>query len=136
MSKNKIELYLEEFQLSNETDALIFEIDGYYTILLNSLCFHSNAEIRTAIAHEIGHCMTGSTHRVSSPLDLIEKHEFQANKWAAERYLPFCELRKAMYNGYTEVWQLADYFNFTDEFVRWALHYYTENCGLSFNEAS
>ena len=81
--------------------------------------------MKGAIVHEVGHCATGCTHKVSSSLDLISKHEFKANRWAIERYLPFDEMNKAMKLGFVEPWALADYFDFPEEFIIKAIRYYT-----------
>lgn len=75
--------------------------------------------------HEIGHCATGCTHKVSSQLDLIAKHEYKANRWAIEKYVPFEQLNLAMSNGYTEIWQLSEYFDLSEEFIKKAISYYT-----------
>ena len=32
--------------------------------------------------------------------------------------------------------KIAKYFDVSEKAIRWALSYYTENCGMSFNEAS
>ncbi len=77
--------------------------------------------MKSAIAHEVGHCATGCTHKVSSPLDLVEKHEFKANRWAIERYLPFEAMNDAMEHGYVETWALADYFDLSEDFIVMAI---------------
>jgi hypothetical protein len=38
------------------------------------------AEETVCVAHEAGHIETGSTHALNSPYDLIERHEYRANK--------------------------------------------------------
>ena len=88
--------------------------------------------MKEAIAHEAGHCATGCTHKISSPLDLVAKHEYKANRWAIERYLPFNDINSAIKAGYTEPWELADYFNVTEKFIRKAIRYYTECRGNHF----
>jgi hypothetical protein len=88
--------------------------------------------MKEAIAHEAGHCATGCTHKVSSSLDLVAKHEYKADRWAIERYLPFNDINAAVKDGHTETWDLADYFNVSEKFIRKALHYYTGPRGKHF----
>lgn len=105
-------------------DAATIEMNGEFGIFLDLACFETLKTYREALAHELGHCATGCTHKVSSPCDLIEKHEYKANRWAIENYIPFDELRNAIKQGYTERWQLAEYFDFPESFVEKALDYY------------
>jgi Zn-dependent peptidase ImmA (M78 family) len=130
---NDIKLY--QYDIGNMKSATI-ELSGKYAIFADISRIGSIKEAKRALAHEIGHCATGATHKVCSPLDLVGQHEYKANRWAVERFLPFDELQQAMKDGYTELWQLAEYFNISERAIRWALHYYTENRGMSFNEAS
>ena len=107
-----------------------------YSIVLDTSKVKTIAQIKTTLSHEIGHCATGCTHHLDSPLDLIGQHEYRANRWAVDRFLPFDKLQQAMQDVYTQPWELAEYFDVSEKAVRWALQYYTENRGLSFNEAS
>lgn len=91
------------------------------------------AQRNQVLAHEQGHCATGALHKPSSPYDLIAKHEQTADRWAFEHYLPFDELCAAMRTGLTEPWQLAEWYDFPEAFVRRALAYYQEVKGLSFD---
>lgn len=75
--------------------------------------------------HEGGHYATGTTHEVCSPWDLVEKHEYSADKWAVEHAVTPEALDDAVAAGYTEIWQLADYFGVTEDFMRKAVCWYT-----------
>ena len=103
-----------------------------YAVFLDSACFQSLRRMKSILAHEIGHCATGCTHRVSSPLDLVEKHEYKATRWAIERYLPFAALQEAMAEGFCQPWELAEYFDVSEQLVRQALQYYTGPKALRF----
>lgn len=105
-------------------DAATIEINGRYGIFLDLSCFDSIPKYKAMLAHELGHCATGCTQKVSSPLDLIEKHEYKANKWAVEQYIPFDVLSAALKDGYTERWQLAEYFDMPEQFIQVALDYH------------
>lgn len=105
-------------------DPATIEINGKYGIFLDLSCFDSIPKYKAMLAHELGHCATGCTQKVSSPLDLIEKHEYKANKWAVEQYIPFDVLSAALKDGYTERWQLAEYFDMPEQFIQVALDYH------------
>lgn len=85
---------------------------------------HSSAEELVVVAHEGGHISTGATHKVNSPYDLIEKHEYKADKWAVQKLIPEEELDEAVASGCTELWQLAEHFAVTEEFMRKAVCWY------------
>ncbi len=108
------------------TDAATIEVDGEYGIFLDFDRFGSMSEFYWALIHEISHCATGCTHAVSSPYDLVCKHEYKANRRAIETYLPAKTLRAAIAAGYTEPWQLAEYFGLPERAVRLALEYWTK----------
>lgn len=112
--------------------AATVEVAGRYGIFVDFDRLGSLQEFKAALAHELGHCATGCTHRVSSPYDLVCRHEYKANRWAIQRYLPFEEMQRAMNAGYTEPWQLAEYFQLPEAAVRRALTYYLRVRGLRF----
>ena len=113
------------------TDAATLEMEGRYAIFLDFDQFPTVADYTAALAHEMGHCATGATHKVSSPYDLVSRHEYRANRWAYERYLPFSHLQSLMAQGYTEPWQLAEITDLPESLIRQAITYYTQCRGLS-----
>lgn len=113
------------------TDAATLEMEGRYAIFLDFDQFPTVADYTAALAHEMGHCATGATHKVSSPYDLVSRHEYRANRWAYERYLPFSQLQSLMAQGYTEPWQLAEITDLPESLIRQAITYYTQCRGLS-----
>lgn len=116
--------------------AATIEVGGRYGIFVDFDQLGDLREFKAALAHELGHCATGCTHRVSSPYDLVCRHEYKANRWAIQRYLPFEALQRAMNAGYTEPWQLAEYFQLPEDAVRQALTYYLRVRGLRFAPAA
>lgn len=114
------------------SDAAIIEIDGCYGLFIDTSQITSIAEELVTIAHEAGHIFTGSTYKLASPYSVIQKHENTANKWAIKKLLPFDEMKRAMDNGLTTKYELADFFEVTEDFVQMAFDYYTGPCGLSF----
>ena len=106
------------------SDAAVVECDGVYGLFVDSSQFRSTSEECVAVAHDAGHIMTGTTHRVNSRLDLITRHENRADRWAIQKLIPVCDFDQAVGSGLTEVWQLADFFNVTEEFMRKAICLY------------
>lgn len=130
LDKQQIHLYLRNIGFSQ---AATIEYRGKYAVFLDPACFSSLRNMKAVLAHEIGHCATGCTHRISSPIDLVERHEYKANRWAIELCLPFETLQQAMQEGFQEPWQLAEYFEMPEEFIRRALAYYTGPRALRFD---
>lgn len=121
MEKEKVSLFPYEV---GEEKSVTIEINNQYAIFLDTFRVKTVTETKWILAHELGHCATGCTHKVSSSLDLVEKHEYKANKWAIERYIPFEKLSAAIQEGYSERWQLAEYFDMPEPFIEKALNYY------------
>lgn len=59
-----------------------------------------------------------------SPFSLIEQQEYRANKWAIKKLIPKNELEQAIKEGNEEIWQLAEYFDITEDMVRFAYWVY------------
>lgn len=108
--------------------------DGsYYAIFLDFTKIRSTRLLRGVCAHELGHAATGALHKVSSPYDLVERSEYRANRWAAEQFLNESDFRAAFAEGYTEPWELAEYFDLPEDDIKNALTYWTERRGVNFN---
>ena len=73
---------------------------------------------RVHLSHELGHCVTGSFYNIYSPADNRRRHENRADKWAIRQLIPVDALDDAIALGYTEIWELADYFGVTEDFIR------------------
>ena len=84
----------------------------------------TNAEKKIRLADELGHCTQSAFYNRWSSCDLVSRHEYRANRWACEQLIPKEEMEIAMKKGYCEVWQLAEYFDVTEELVRKACWIY------------
>ncbi len=105
--------------------------DGdYYAIFLDFSKIRSTRLLKGVCSHELGHAATGALHKVASPFELVERSEYRANRWAAEHFLPASEFREAFAAGYTELWQLSEFFDLPEEDVKKALVYWTERRGM------
>lgn len=80
---------------------------------------------KVRLAHELGHCMTGSFYNRHAPRDIRAKHEYQADKWAVEHTITPEELDDAVALGHTDLWSLAEHFGVTEDFMRKAVCWYT-----------
>lgn len=90
--------------------------DGW--IAIDRTKFETEAAFKTALAHEIGHVETGSFYSTLTPFYTRAKCEYKANKKAIQMLIPRDRFNHAVKNGYNEVWQLAEYFDVTEQFVR------------------
>ncbi|MFZ2537990.1 MAG: ImmA/IrrE family metallo-endopeptidase [Oscillospiraceae bacterium] len=84
----------------------------------------STGNEKACLAHELGHCETGSLYNEYTPFDIIDKHERTANKWAIEKLVTEDELHDAVRMGYSEMWELAEYFDIPQEFMQKIVYYY------------
>lgn len=108
---------------------------GDYAIFLDFTKIHSTRLLRSVCCHELGHAATGALHKVNSPFELVERNEYRANRWAAENFLTDEDFRSAFAEGYTELWQLAEYFDLPEKDVAWALDFWKNSKGIDFNQA-
>ena len=121
LKRQNISLYVYDV---GPEKSVTMEVNKKYAVFIDPFRIDSISEIKRVLIHETGHCATGCTHRVSSPLDLIAKHEYKANRWAIEHYIPFKELQDAISQGYTEKWQISEYFDLPESFIEKAISYY------------
>ena len=105
-----------------------------YAIFLDFSKIRSTRLLRGVCCHELSHVATGALHRANSPYEQAERSEYRANRFAAQNFLTEEAFRQAFAAGYTEVWQLADYFDLPEQDVQWALRYWAETQGVDFNE--
>ena len=79
---------------------------------------------RVHLGHELGHCITGSFYSIHTAIDCRQRHENKADKWAIQALVPVEDLDAAIAGGCTELWELADRFGVTEEFIKKAVCYY------------
>lgn len=127
------QITLLPYDMDGLSDAASLCVGRKYGIFIDPKQCKTMRQLKTVLSHEVGHCSTGALHSANSPYDLIARHEYKADRWAIERYIPAQEISQAMRAGYTEPWQLADYFDLSEEYIKKALHYWTECRGVDFN---
>lgn len=108
-----------------ETGSLsVMEDDGKCFIGMDASVQDGGTQERVHLSHELGHCATGSFYNIHAAMDCRQRHENKANKWAIEALIPVDDLDNAIADGCTEVWELAERFQVTEEFIRRTVCYY------------
>ena len=114
------------------------EIDNFQMREIVSVSFPENwiaidrkkiktrAEEKVILAHEVGHCETGSFYNIHSAFDVREKHEYRANKRSFQMLIPHEELLAAVDRGLTEIWELAEHFDVPCEYMQKAAEYWRQ----------
>lgn len=98
--------------------------DGSCFIGIDASVCDGDIQERVHMGHELGHCATGSFYNRYSDFDLRQRHENRADKWAIAQLVPVDELDEAVANGCTELWELAEWFGVTEQFIKKAVCYY------------
>ena len=104
-----------------------------YAVFLDFSQIPTTRLLRGVCCHEMSHVATGALHKVSSPYELVERSEYRANRYMAQTYLTEEDFREAFAAGYTELWQLAEYFDLPERDVKNALTYWSERQNVDFN---
>ena len=103
-----------------------------YGVFLDFSQIRSVKLLRGVCCHELGHIATGALHKVDSPYELVERSEYRANRWCAEHFLTQEDFQDAFRQGYTELWELAEYFDLPEQDIEKALAYWTVSKGIQF----
>ena len=112
------------FELRKRESLSLMDTDGSCYIAINPLFLDDSTDEKIKLAHELGHCETGSFYNQYATQDIRRKHENRADKWAIMKLVPRDELDAAVEAGYSDVWSLADYFGVSVEFMRKAICLY------------
>ena len=112
------------FELRKRESLSLMDTDGSCYIAINPLFLDDSTDEKIKLAHELGHCETGSFYNQYATQDIRRKHENRADKWAIMKLVPRDELDADVEAGYSDVWSLADYFGVSVEFMRKAICLY------------
>ena len=107
---------------------------GFYAVFLDFSKIRSARLLRGVCCHELGHAATGALHKVDSPYELAERSEYRAIRWTAENYLTKEAFQEAFDAGFTEMWQLAEFFDLPEADILAALRYWTDSRGVNFSK--
>ena len=108
--------------------------NGWYAVFLDFTKIRSTRLLRGVCCHELGHVATGALHKVDSPYELVERSEYRATRWIAENYLTAEAFQEAFAAGYTELWQLSDFFDLPQNCITDALTYWKDRKGSDFEK--
>ena len=96
--------------------------EGFIAMDVDKL--RDTADEKACLAHEMGHCLTGSFYNIYSSCDIRSKREACAQRWAIRHLVPTQELAEAVEAGFTEPWELAEYFGVPEPLIRQAEELY------------
>lgn len=113
------------FDLGSREALSLMDPAGDCYIAIDPFKLESTRDERLKLAHEMGHCETGSFYNRYAARDVRQQHENRANKWAIERLIPEAELDGAVADGYTDLYSLAERFDVSVDFMRLAVCWYT-----------
>lgn len=113
-----------QFPMSINGSMSVMDDDGRCYIGIDDAVQDGSIQERTHMIHELGHCVTGSFYNRYAAVDYRQKHENRADKWAVLQLIPVEELDQAVADGHTEIWDLAEHFGVTEDFVRKAVCYH------------
>ena len=114
------------FALEKREAMSLTDDEGDCCIAIDPMKLSSTAEEKWKLAHELGHCYTGSFYTRYSLYEIRERLEWKAEKWAIKKLIPKDELYSCYKNGITEPWEIAEHFNLPEEFVKKAMCYYSD----------
>jgi hypothetical protein len=98
--------------------------DGFIGMDVDKL--ENTAQETVCLAHEMGHCLTGSFYTTDSDAALRRRCEERADRWAIRRLVPLEALKDALTRGMTQPHELAEYFGVPEPFLQKCVQYYKE----------
>jgi len=113
-----------DFSLPENGSISIMDDQGNCYIGIDEAVLDGDALERVHMGHELGHCVTGSFYNRYSPYDLRQRHENRADKWAILQLVTEDALDDAVAEGCCELWNLAERFGVTEQFMKKAVCYY------------
>lgn len=116
---------IDEFPMDNHISfSLMDPEDLSCYIAVDPLKLTSRQQERQVLSHELGHCETGSFYNRFAACDIRKRHENRADKWSIKHLIPKEELDEAVSAGFCEVWELAEYFDVSCEYMARAIHWH------------
>ena len=113
-----------ETSLPENGSLSLMDEQGNCYIGIDQSVMDGDALERVHMGHELGHCLTGSFYNRYSPFDLRRRHENRADKWAILQLVTEDALDEAVADRCCEIWNLAERFGVTEQFMKKAVCYY------------
>lgn len=114
----KESIAVDYFKLNKKEALSLMDESGCCYIAIDPFRLAGCRDEQMKLAHELGHCCTGSFYNIYSACDVRQKHENRADKWAIYHTITADDLDNAVADGYTELWELAEHFEVTEDFMR------------------
>ena len=121
--EQKIEVL--EYPLKENGSMSLMTDSGACYIGMDASVKDGGTQERVHLAHELGHCVTGSFYSIYTAIDCRQRHENRADKWAVRQLIPVDALDDAVAAGCTTLWELAEHFGVTETFIRKAVCLHT-----------
>ncbi len=109
---------VDSFPLCKREALSIMDEAGSCYIAIDPNKLKNETDARNKLAHELGHCVTGSFYSSYTAVDSRQRHENRADKWAIRKLITANELDEAVASGCTEIWELAERFGVSEEFMK------------------
>ena len=106
-----------EWPLHQNGSISLMDDDVNCVIGIDESVMDGDALERVHMGHELGHCMTGSFYSIHTAVDCRRRHENRADKWAIRQLIPVDDLDQAVADGHSEIWDLAEHFGVTEQFM-------------------
>ena len=133
MNLNNLYSYAEENNIPvisfdmPKSESMSVLYDGNWYVGIDRLTIKNETDEKEKLAHELGHCATGSFYNEYAKCDIREKHERRANIWKIKKLIPKDKLIEVINSGFGENrWELSQYFDVTEDTMQFALDYYKE----------
>lgn len=108
------------------------DIKGLYSdnCIAISRKLNTTKEKKCVLAEELGHYYTSEGNIIDLKNITNRKQEKQARKWSFEKLLPLKSIINASFAGCTNLYELSEYLDITEECLKEALVYYQGKYGL------
>ena len=115
---------VDSFPLGAREALTVQDAAGNCYIAIDPHQLEGTADEKTKLGHELGHCMTGAFYTAQSSAETRRQQENRAEKWLIRTLITEDALREAVADGKTDVWELAEHFEVTEELMRKAICLY------------
>lgn len=112
-----------------DAEAATVKEGPFCAIALNPRCNRTARSELEHLSHEMGHVETGTLHSSAASSEDILRGEYRCTAWVVKHLVPIDELLEVVDHGYTEVWELAEYFGVSEDCILDAVKIY-RNKGL------
>lgn len=122
---NREKIPVIPFKMKNK--AIIGKVNKSYCIGLNYSKIKTYCEEKELLAEELGHYYYDAFYDSNSDISTIQQKEYRANKWKCTILLPLNELENAFKKGFSNLYEIAEYLQLSEDTVQFAYNYYKEN---------